>query len=59
MKKYEYECYNIDDEIVGGGCVYALTKEDAMEKVNEEIENNEDEWTEAGYCYYKIVSESD
>lgn len=59
MKKYKYEVYDINGEVIGGGHVYALNEIDAGAKIEVEIENNSEEWTEAGYFNHKITGESD
>lgn len=52
--KYEWNIYNIEDEIVGGGIIYADCYEDAKAKVEKDIDENNDEYTEAGYFRYEI-----
>lgn len=56
MKKYTWEAYDINDEVVGGGDIYAIDDDAAKEKIEKELEENNDDWTEAGYARHKIVS---
>lgn len=56
MKKYTWEAYNINDEVVGGGDIYAIDDDSAKEKIEKELEENNDDWTESGYARHKIVS---
>ena len=55
--KYNWEAYNIKDEVIGGGTIYAADRDMANEKIEKELDNNEDDWTEAGYFNHRIVSE--
>ena len=56
MKKYTWEAYDINDEVIGGGDIYAIDKDAAKEKIEKDLEENNDDWTEAGYVRYKIVT---
>ena len=56
MKKYTLEAYDINDEVIGGGDIYAIDKDAAKEKIEKDLEENNDDWTEAGYVRYKIVT---
>ena len=56
MKKYTWEAYDINDEVIGGGDIYAINKDAAKEKIEKDLEENNDYWTEAGYMRYKIVT---
>lgn len=55
--KYNWEAYNIKDEVIGGGTIYAADRDMANEKIEKELDDNEDDWTEAGYFNHRIVSE--
>ena len=56
MKQYTWEAYDINDEVIGGGDIYAIDKDAAKEKIEKDLEENNDDWTEAGYVRYKIVT---
>ena len=56
MKKYTWEAYDINGEVIGGGDIYAIDKDAAKEKIEKDLEENNDDWTEAGYMRYKIVT---
>lgn len=53
--EYEWIGYNITGEIVCGGIISADTDDEAEAKVEKELEENNDEYTEAGYFNHKIV----
>lgn len=55
--KYNWEAYNIKDEVIGGGTIYAADRDMANKKIEKELDDNEDDWTEAGYFNHRIVSE--
>ena len=56
MKKYTWEAYDINDEVISGGDIYAIDEDAAKEKIEKDLEENNDDWTEAGYVRYKIVT---
>ena len=56
MKKYTWEAYDINDEVIGDGDIYAIDKDAAKEKIETDLEENNDDWAEAGYVRYKIVT---
>ena len=47
MKKYTWEAYDINDEVIGGGDIYAIDKDACKEKIEKDLEENNDDWTEA------------
>lgn len=53
--EYEWIGYDITGEIVCGGIISAYTDDEAEAKVEKELEENNDEYTEAGYFNHKIV----
>ena len=53
--EYEWTGYDINGEIVCGGIISADTDDEAKAKVEKELEENNDEYTEAGYFKHEIL----
>ena len=49
MKEFEWIGYNMKNEEVCGGTVWALDKSDARKEIEKELELNNDDYTECGF----------
>ncbi len=56
MKEFTWEAYNINDECIGGGSVYAIDRSNAEKQIEKQIEEEIDDWTESGYFTHKIIN---
>lgn len=54
--KYTWEGYDMSGESCCGGYVYANSKSQAEDMIDETIENEYDDYVASGYSTYKIIS---
>ena len=55
MREFEWIGYDMEDNEVCGGIIQALDKADARKSIEEEIEKNNDDYTECGFFRYEIL----